>query len=190
MLAKKNQYLREMGVDVWVLREGRQRQMAVPAESTPAAESAPPPAAAVSASTPKRVKMPVAPQPQFHLCFATYGDLSLVFSVPKTSSALPEPLRRFADDIARALGRQDTPAINALRWPLVQSADFDQSEAAARLVIGQRLSNCGKRRLIFGDEAAAWTRQGDEMVVAEISTYLEDPITKRDLWQMLRKVKP
>ena len=186
MLTKRNQYLREMGIDVWVER-GQARPATAPVDApveaandtAPAREQ---PASAVPAPTDS------APPPVFHLCFATYGGLSLIFSVPQDSNSLPENLRRFADDIASALQVSDKPVINALRWPLVRSAEIDQSAEAARTVLDDRLSRCAPLRVVFGETAKQWAGQGDDICVPDIGGYLEQPLTKRELWRKLKTV--
>jgi len=176
MLATRNHYLREMGIDIWVRRGTRPaadvepREPAAPAEAAPAAESAGPP-------------------PEFHLCFATYGELSLVFSVPEDSAALPAPMRRFADDVARALGVTQPPALTALRWPLVKAPHIDQSEAAARAVVDERLASCGSIRVYFGRHAERLAGRDGGLVVEDMEAYLQEPLRKRELWKTLQSLR-
>lgn len=193
MLARRKHYLREMGIDVWVLREGRHAKSAAPqhtehdASDTPAStgsETSP----IVSSATRQPVAASAGPPPEFHLCFANYDGLSLIFSVPQTSTSLPDNYRRFVDDIATAVGVSGKPAISALRWPLVK-ADIDQSEDAARMVLEQRLESCARQRLLFGDDAANWCSKGGETRVSDLRRYFDEPLAKRELWQALRKVK-
>lgn len=192
MQTKRNQYLREMGIDVWVLRRAKRPQQApaaapAPAETTVTEVSAAP--ADTHGATGRGTNPTASPTrqpPRFHLCFATYGDLSLIFSAPESSPTLPADLRHLADDIAMALGRKQEPAINALRWPLVKTAGIDQSEEAAKTVLAERMSRLADRRIVFGDVARQWAGRGDETTVAEIERYLVEPLRKRELWQTLR----
>ena len=194
MLARRKHYLSEMGIDVWVLREGRRATSRPSAQQSPQDAPETPEAMASdaprtgSSATRQPAPAPAGLPPEFHLCFATYDGVSLIFSVPQASTSLPDNYRRFADDIATALGVSGKPAISALRWPLVK-ADIDQSEDAARTVLEQRLGSCARQRLLFGDDAAAWCGKGGETRVADLQRYLDEPLAKRELWQALKQVK-
>lgn len=180
-------YLKEMGIDVWV-RRGRARSVT----SAPAQEATAPPQPAPGgnerrAAPPPQVKPETAPT--FHLCFMTYGDLSLVISVPHDATTLPASMRRFADDMALALSLEPNPVVTALRWPMVQSEHIDQSPAAAAAVIEQRLAGCGPSLLLFGRDVERLVGElaTDRrcLVVDDLSAYLREPLEKRDLWKTL-----
>lgn len=189
MISLKNQYLREMGVDVWVPRTRnpliprpvKTGQAVTPEERAIPATETPEPRPAAKAAAP-------AADP-FHLCFITYRDMSLVFSVPVGVTSLPESLRRFADDIALAcLVDRPEPVIANLRWPMVQSTHIDQSDEAATAVVAQRLGKCGRRVLLFGDKAASYEKhcRGETLKLDEIESYQAVPLSKRELWQTLQ----
>lgn len=205
----RNQYLREMGVDVWRLRPARpvlavepvpdtdrpgQRQSA-DARRTPVAEpgsqrESAPTQADKSQAPGEGAAQARGPVPQFHLCFIHYQTLSLVFSVSLQSESLSPALRRFADDIAIALGNTGTDAarIAAVRWPMVRSEHIDQSESAAKIVISQRVQEAQPVKLLFGKAAAHWAGEAGGTMLGEIQGYLENPLTKRELWRELRQV--
>ncbi len=169
MVADRNQYLRQMGIDVWVLREdgGLSGQPVGTAAALPATDTA--------------------SSPRFHLCLATYDDLSLIFEVPFEAATLPAELRRLADDIALACGRSRKPAVQSLRWPMVKSPGFDQSASMARTALAERVASCGPFRLVFGKSVLAWLADGDIRVADEIGDYLKQPLRKRQLYGVLKE---
>lgn len=184
MTAPGNQYLAEMGVEVWVLR----RKIAGTPAMMPTLQAETPTPAGGNPSP----AGDVAPIPKFHLCFMTTPQVSLVFSVSAEADAVPRPLHRFAEDVLLALGAA-SPAVATVRWPMVQSAHIDQSEHAARVVLRQRLEHCAPYLVIFGNEAANRVRdlsQRPGIELDDIQSYLEAPLTKRTLWQRLLEVKP
>lgn len=189
MQARRNQYLREMGIDVWVRRELVRTPEALDA-NTVDAEPAPAetgPVESRSARTAAR-SMSAGEPPEFHLCFATYGDLSLIFSLPPEATSLPESMRRFSDDIARAAGITSPPSVAAVRWPMVKARHIDQSEDAARTVVRQRLDGCGPVKLAFGDDVLTWLGENPGCTpVADIARYFAEPAMKRELWQDLKR---
>lgn len=179
--ATKQQYLKAMGIDVWRLRrDSGEGDIPVDAVTSPAPTPAAEPAEAADAA-------PASPPPRFHLCFATYGPLSLVFSVPDASTSLPEEMRRFVDDVARAMNIEANPSVSALRWPMVKAANIDQSESAARVVVEQRLADCGDIRLVFGETAAQWVTATTDPLPA-LETCMQDAEHKRALWRTLKRV--
>ncbi|HKI73102.1 MAG TPA: hypothetical protein VJ998_00545, partial [Pseudomonadales bacterium] len=177
----KNQYLREMGVDVWVLRK---RAMPQVVAAEPVRELAP----AKTSPAPQAVPRNTAPAPEFHLCFMTWPEVSLVFSLPLDADVIDTAHRRFAEDVGIALRVTGDAAIGAVRWPMVRSAHIDQSESAARAVMRQRVEQCAERVVVFGEAAADWL--GDTLtrqVVAarDMDSYIAEPLAKRELWQSL-----
>ncbi len=204
----RHQYLKAMGIDVWLLRDTVHDSAAEPVVETvstgqrvPVPEQAPvqPTAGsdAGSALTSSAVAAPEArreaarpapgPVPQFHLCFCDYGRLSLCFSLPKDAAGLDAGLRRFGDDIAYALGVSVTPNINSLSWPMVDSKHLDQSEAAASTVIRQRLRP-GEVTLLFGAAAQRFVSphcKGQWVALEEFESYMATSGHKRGLWRAI-----
>lgn len=182
-------YLEEMGIDVWVLRR---RARPVARDAVPEPEVAAHGQSAPDAQE-RRTVAPPGPTPNFHLCFMTYADLSLVISVPRDATTLPAPMRRFADDLASSLSREPNPVVTALRWPMVKSEHIDQSPAAAKAVIEQRLAACGPSILLFGRDAEQLVGEtaADRryLVLDDVSVYLEEPLGKRELWKALKVLR-
>jgi len=177
----RKQYLEEMGIDVWVLREGRTR---APETREEASESGTEDARAAAPPEPAAA----APPPEFHLCFATYGSFSLIFSVTASATSLPDEMRRFIDDIALALSIDAKPTISALKWPMVKAANIDQSEPAARTAIEQRIDDCGETRLVFGETALQWVAGTAGEPLPDIETCMQSAGSKRALWETLKRI--
>jgi len=118
----------------------------------------------------------------------TWREVSLVFSLPLDAATVPGPYRRFADDVALALTGDKQPTVAALRWPMVKSAQIDQSKTAAGIVVKQRVERCAPAVVVFGKDTQEWI--GDLsprrcLVVDEIDTFVERPLGKRALWHDL-----
>lgn len=194
MTAHTKLYLQEMGIEVWALREKRRGPGAAPvhpvAHATVPEVAAPPRAA--SASRPADMPAAQAPVPQFDLGFASGSHITLVFCLPKDTAGVGRRIRRLVADIMLALeGITDAPT-SALSWPMVQARHIDQSADAARVVLRQRLERCAPYLLVFGDEPARWIddlSSRRSTLVKDIRTYLEAPLTKRELWQHVLQVR-
>jgi len=145
---------------------------------------------------------PVVSQPQFLLCFLDYVNLSLVFSLPYKTSALPNEYRNFGDDINFAVnGQYSSPKVRDLRWPMVQAAHIQQTEDDAKQVVQQKLLQCHSRILVFGQamagyfgESAGSSNIGDAiefgdkrlLMLNDVNHYFENQQDKRNLWQFIR----
>lgn len=204
----RHQYLKEMGIDVWLLRDGfaaggdeagsgndpaKTKSPAAPQSVPLPAVSHPGFTGASSART--AATHPAAPgqvPPRFNLCFCHYERLSLCFSLPEAAEGLDAGLRRFSDDIALALGISAAPRISALSWPMVDAPHLDQSEQAAGAVIRQRMQQAGDIHLLFGATVERWVGsycQGQQVLLEDIATYLAKPQEKRSLWQAIRGLR-
>jgi hypothetical protein len=186
MLTLKNRYLREMGVDVWVPRGSR--AVAVPATASPPGVTVPPTANTSLPVVADTAAPGVAPTARaFHLCFCTYPGVSLVFSIPFSETEPPPEYRRLADDLGLALVGAKESTMATLRWPMVQSVHIDQSEAAARQAVGQRLARCAAALILFGDDAFKYGATGSPALrLVDLAEYLRTPASKRQLWHALR----
>ena len=147
---------------------------------------------------------PVVSKPQFLICFLDYVNLSLVFSLPYETNALPSEHRHFGDDINFAVsGQRSIPKIRNLRWPMVQSAHIQQTEEDARQVVRQKLLQSHSRLFVFGrlalgyiSESPAGRDIGDSieiggkhlLILEDVKHYFENPLDKRGLWRFIREV--
>lgn len=204
-LMHRNQYLAEMGVDVWVLRQEGARYLHAPSASPredaspkrPAPQPATPRVAVPAAKSEPEVEAPrrqprtpvsTEPVPEFHLCFMNYSAISLVFNVPMGAESLPASLSRFGEDVALAYSGDSQGAVSALKWPMVRSTHIDQSEGAARIVLGQRVAKCATHVVVFGKSTASWLGEPSGhslLIVDEVESYLTVPGEKRALWGKL-----
>lgn len=181
-----------MGIDVWVLRENHRLAREAPARVTaPAKPARGAPEQHAPVLAPRPSAGPVAPPaaiPEFHLGFVHGAGVSLVYTLPPIAGEAAHSVQRFAGDVLFALTGEAASSMNALRWPMVQSRHIDQSAASARLVIEQRMEQCAPLLLLFGHEAAELA--GDvsprrHIQLQDITSYLQAPLGKRDLWQAL-----
>lgn len=222
----QRQYLHEMGIDVWLLRPEKlvvaddvAQQLDAPKARMPVEEeksSQLSPAAsnlslvrdqlagesARAPSVASKAPEPVVSPPQFLLCFLDYVNLSLVFSLPYKTSALPNEYRNFGDDINFAVnGQYSSPRVRDLRWPMVQAAHIQQTEDDAKQVVHQKLLQCHSRVFIFGQgmsgyfgESAGSRNIGDSiefdnkrlLILNDVSHYFENQQDKRNLWRFIR----
>ncbi|MCB1691822.1 MAG: hypothetical protein KDI19_03600 [Pseudomonadales bacterium] len=197
MFPLRNQYLKEMGVDVWLLRGSRAiarpapaaEQKVVPIAKT---DAGPVRTGQVEVAPPARRQQPkvaTGPVPAFQFCFMDYPGLSLVFEVPIEASSLPEPQRRFATDVVTAWRGASDPKITSFKWPMVKSQHVDQSESAAAAALAQRVRDAGQTMLLFGEIAAKWIEPsaGDRKVLKfpAMQVYFAEPARKRELWRTL-----
>jgi hypothetical protein len=184
MAALKNQYLGEMGIDVWVLRSKSTGRTVVPSTSPAMPEQQ---SEATDEATDHAQKIP-----NFHLCFMTSPAVSLVFSIPADAETVPARLHRFAADVLLALSGDSKASIGTVHWPMVQSQHIDQTEHAARAVLRRRLEHCAPLVMVFGVEAQRWIDDVSprrSVALSDMGTYLAEPSTKRDLWQSVMAVK-
>lgn len=173
----QNSYLREMGIDVWVLR-GSQQPEVMPLATSGVLEH------------------------RFHLCFLNYHSLGICLALDDEEDVISTATRRFCDDVALAFtGESRQPGANNLKWPVRGSED--NSFAAAQSVISQRLMGLPGLVLVFGKEATACIRgmesAGDDEVLIldgrqiialdSISDICSGVTGKRTLWQRLQRVK-
>lgn len=192
-----NQYLREMGIEVWVLREQRP---SAPVSRATAPSRQPQPEPEINTveqiterqGYPAEVVAEVVGQkvPRFHFCFMHGEGVSLVYGLALDADPATHPSRRFAGDLLLALTGKPGQSMTPQRWPIVQSGLIDQTAAAAKVVLKQRIDQCGPLLLVFGDEASVWVEDtGDRQRIdlPELGRYLDEPLTKRDLWQVLRR---
>lgn len=115
-------------------------------------------------------------------------ECSLVFSIPHDASGPPPQIQRFAADLLFALDGKTGQKISAVKWPMVQARHIDQSAQAAQVVVKQKLEQCAPLVLAFGPEAAKWTDAAatrPQVTLADIGSYIDDPLTKRELWRFM-----
>jgi hypothetical protein len=172
-------YLREMGIDVWVLRENvaadggalsRLSTQAPAPERVPAWGPASPSkfvqpvsALAVKQSIPTEAatKTQAVAAPEFLMCLLDFSrderELSCLFLLPYSATGLPPEINRFAADVAIAcLGGPCEPRRTDLRWPMVKSSHIAQSADDAKQVVIGKVKACGRDVLVFGSEALAY----------------------------------
>ena len=224
----RRQYLQTMGIEVWTLRgaDYQFRPQFVPAAreqmpparagavSVPAGQPGAGPARAHSPDALQAVPGPekarrtpdTAPQspspdghvpPVFSLAFLHYGTVGFCLSLPDARAALP---RRFCDDLARALSaKPDNVSVRILNWPMLNSADIDQSTSAAIQVVTHKFSELPGTLLVFGDDIQEYypalgqqaPGTGQEVAGQTVflfgspATIMSSAATKRAVWQTL-----
>ena len=158
MTMSKQQYLRAMGVDVWILRPspGVAPAVADSPGAAPAATRAAPGARAAPAPRPAPASRAAAPgtgASAAGLRFAVlhYGDIGLC--VLLTGEA--ELPKRFCDDIARTLGADPKGLrYQQLDLPPPGAEGAGQDVAAAAQQLAQRFETLPDRVMVFGAETA------------------------------------
>ncbi len=208
----RNQYLAEMGIQVWLTRSAR-----APLAAGPTSEPAEPldslspldrirRSVAVPESTePKMVETeqprvsstpaPVAdsPAPQFSLVFAEFSDLVMLFEVDYSQDSLAPAQERLISDLGKALGRE-RQKITSLKWPMLDAAHVKQDQSAADQVIQARLKGSlqGKQHLlVFGDLSRQCAERMSQdrikqLAVEDLQQYLSEPLKKKTLWLSAR----
>jgi DNA polymerase III psi subunit len=120
----QNSYLKEMGIDVWVLRGPPQPEAS--------------PAVVVEND-----------EPEFHLCFLNYNSFGICLSLKVDEDVLSAESKRFCGDVALAInGGVRRPGINNLKWPV--RGGENNSHAAAESVVLQRFMSLPGLVLVFG----------------------------------------
>ncbi len=145
MAATKQDYLKAMGIEVWLLRPdtGVATSEEKPENLREEKVLAVPDAVVAD-------KSDTGARPQFSLAFLHYETVGFCLSLQGDSAELP---RRFCDDLARSLGGNvDAARYHKLVWPMVRSSGFDQSLDAAKEVVAEKFSTMPRSIVVFGED--------------------------------------
>ena len=186
----QNSYLKEMGIDVWVLRGSPQPVAAQVVTGEKSNELASGTSSATSFAK---------EEPGFHLCFLNYHSFGICLSLRDDEEVLSTASKRFCDDVALALnGGVRQPGINNLKWPVRGSED--NSHSAAQSIVSQRFMSLPGLVLVFGKETTNYVAgiesvnddetinlEGRQILVVESMDEMCSGVTgKRKLWQRLQ----
>jgi len=174
----RNAYLKEMGIDVWVLRR---RSESVQRESV----------------------LIEARVPEFHLCFLNYRSFGVCLSLGYDQEVISPMAKRFIGDIALSInGSAGQPVLNNLKWPISRRESGKRPHRSLEDVVLQRLTSLPSLVLVFGDEAAAIIPglQYDEsdtcllagqqiLILGSIGEICQGAAGKRDLWRKLNPLR-
>jgi hypothetical protein len=173
----QNSYLKEMGIDVWVLRGPPRPEASLSIE----AETV---------------------EPNFHLCFLNYNSFGICLSLKVDEEVVSTHSKRFCNDVAMAInGGVRQPGINNLKWPV--RGNEDNSHAAAQSIVEQRFTSLPGIVLVFGKEATDYipgveavddnevlNLDGRQILVLEsIDEICLGVEGKRTLWQRLQRLQ-
>lgn len=192
-MLSRNQYLKAMGIDVWVRREHQPSQQPPPVQPTQPAPLAEETAAKPAIAAPDSRSGAV---PNFRLGLYHYETVGLCLLL---NDGADTP-RRLCDDIARVMGGHvDGVGYQELCWPMLDTAGIDQTIGAAREVVTQKFSALPRRVLVFGRDVAEYfqplagvtpmqpTRVGNQemLLVSDLQTFMSSAQDKRQLLRIL-----
>ena len=152
-MPSKTAYLNAMGIDVWIRRPVRAVPRAVDPQLEPDAATGG--GAESNEATQERPSAAVQPVdiPHFRMGLIHYESsqnetIALCTLIPE-GAAFP---KRFADDLARVMGGNlEAARYQELNWPMLSSANIDQSIDAAREVVRRKFEVLGARVIVLGD---------------------------------------
>lgn len=158
------------------------------------------------ATPPAERVAPAEPVPRFSVQLLRAGNCLLLLDLPTG-----EPLQRrdpaylLLRDLLRAARLPDNPRLvgdgEPIRWPLLATAGFDQSPAAAReyvqgvLAVEREQAGCACLWLLgaVATRFGGGTDAGEEagiMALPGLETLLDEPLRKADVWRLLRRHMP
>lgn len=174
----RNYYLKEMGIDVWVVRD---RSKGNSCQSG-------------------HVDVNV---PAFHLCFLNYLSFGVCLSLKDDQEVIAPSAKRFIADIALSVnGSARQPTLNNLKWPISGRESSDPAGKTAEEAVLYRLESLPGLVLVFGrdtvatipglefDERPTGALKGRQILTLDaIDEICIGATGKRNLWRKLSAVR-
>jgi hypothetical protein len=173
-----NQYLNEMGIDVWVVRDRSpsRQQDSVPVEVG---------------------------DPEFHLCFLNYRSFGVCLSLGTDQDVIAPGAKRFIADVALSIGGSALkPTMNNLKWPMSERHSDARPDRTAGEVVSDRVGSLPALVLVFGrdtagvipglsaDESSAVSLGGRKILTLDsIDELCQGVSGKRNLWRTLNGLR-